>query len=110
VVLVVVIVSWGNCIVKARGVLQKGKLRPESERERKARSETEGKKTRMSSEAARQYGLGRHDFVQIIRFKVLAERSRAKEARTGTRHMHRHYRWGESVDRCIIACLQTSIY
>jgi len=46
VVLVVVIVSWGNCIVKARGVLQKGKLRPESERERKARREM-GKKTQM---------------------------------------------------------------
>ena len=30
----------GSCIVKARGVLRKGKLRPESERERKARRET----------------------------------------------------------------------
>jgi hypothetical protein len=43
VVLVVVIVSWGSCIVKARSVLQKGKLRPESERERKARGRREKK-------------------------------------------------------------------
>jgi hypothetical protein len=35
----------GSCIVKVRGVLQKGKLRLESERERKARSKMGGKKT-----------------------------------------------------------------
>jgi hypothetical protein len=35
----------GSCIVKVRGVLQKGKLRLESKRERKARSEMGGKKT-----------------------------------------------------------------
>ena len=64
----------------------------------------------MSSEAARQYDLGKHDFVQITRFKLLAKRSQAKEACTGIRHMHRHYRWSESVDRYIIACLQTLIY
>ena len=34
--------------MKVRGVLQKGKLRPESERERKARSEMGEKKTQMS--------------------------------------------------------------
>ena len=91
--------------MKVRGVLQKGKLRLESKRERKARSETEGKKTQMSSEATRQYDLGKHDFMPITRFKFLAKRSWAKEACTGIRHMHRHYRWSESVDRCIIACL-----
>jgi hypothetical protein len=38
----------GSCIVKVRGVLQKGKLRPESERERKVRSKMGEKKTPMS--------------------------------------------------------------
>ena len=31
----------GSCIVRARGVLQKGKLRPERERMRRVRRETE---------------------------------------------------------------------
>ena len=50
-VLMVVIVSWGSCIVKARGVLQKGKLRLESERERKARRETGEKRLECQGEA-----------------------------------------------------------
>jgi hypothetical protein len=32
-----------------------------------------------------QYDLGKHNFMQITRFKLLAKRSWAKEAHTGTR-------------------------